>query len=175
MSAKSIVRNTTWAELKAGDSASIERSCSVQDLILFAHLSGNVNPLMLPPVEAGPDRIEPIAPSMWVGSLVSAILGNLLPGPGTLYRSQDLRFHKRVHVGEKLKVSVVCREKREAPVAVFDTLVEDSSGDIACAGEAIVEAPTVTQVIRRATFPRSSSTRRIISANSLRRPQSFRR
>jgi len=114
------MRNKTWAELQVGDSASIERSCSLQDLFLFAHVSGNVNPLMLPPADGAPQKTEPVAPSMWVGSLVSAVLGNVLPEAGTRYREQNLRFLKRVHVGEKLKVSVVCREKREAPVAVFD-------------------------------------------------------
>ena len=123
------MRNRTWAELKVGDSASIDRSCSVQDLFLFAHVSGNVNPLMLP-VGRGRSatRPSPIAPSMWVGSLVSAVLGNLLPGPGTLYRSQDLRFLRRVHVGDRLKVTVTCREKREEPVAVFDTRIVDADG-----------------------------------------------
>ena len=42
------IRNTTWAELQVGASASLERSCLVQDLYLFAHVSGNTNPLMLP-------------------------------------------------------------------------------------------------------------------------------
>ena len=40
------------------------------------------------------------APSMWIGSLFSAVLGNLLPGPGTLYESQTLRFFGRAHVGD---------------------------------------------------------------------------
>ena len=84
MSAKSAIRNKTWAELKVGDAASLERTCSVQDLFLFAHVSGNVNPLMLPSAEGGP-KTDPVAPSMWVGSLVSAVLGNVLPGAGTLY------------------------------------------------------------------------------------------
>src|SRR5208337_2263958 len=119
MTVKPAVRNKTWAELVVGDSASIERSCSLQDLILFAHVSGNVNPLMLPSAEGSPEKTEPVAPSMWVGSLVSAVLGNLLPGPGTLYRSQDLRFLRRVHVGKlvalaaklpPLKTAVVCPE-----------------------------------------------------------------
>ena len=129
MSAKSAVRNTTWAELKVGDTASIERTCSVQDLILFAHVSGNLNPLMLPSDEAGrANRAILLAPSMWVGSLVSAVLGNILPGPGTLYRAQNLRFLRRVHVGDRVTVTVVCREKREAPVAVFDTQIVNAVG-----------------------------------------------
>ena len=57
---------------------------------------------------------------MWVGSLISAVLGNLLPGPGTMYRSQSLEFRRRVHIGDRLTVSVVCREKRKLPIAIFE-------------------------------------------------------
>ncbi len=147
------VRNTTWAELKVGDSASIERTCSVQDLILFAHVSGNLNPLMLPSENAGEANAEPLAPSMWVGSLVSAVLGNILPGPGTLYRAQDLRFLGRVHVGDRVTVTVVCREKREAPIAVFDTKIVNAVGQVVCTGTAEIEAPTVTQVVEARHLP----------------------
>src|SRR5271166_6656868 len=153
MNAKPAIRNKTWSELKVGDTASLERSCSLQDLILFAHVSGNVNPLMLPSAEGSPEKTEPVAPSMWVGSLVSAVLGNLLPGPGTLYRSQDLRFLRRVHVGDKVKVIVVCREKREEPIAVFDTRIEDASGQIVCEGTAEVDAPTTTQMLETHDLP----------------------
>ena len=153
MSARSAVRNKTWAELGVGDTASLERTCSLQDLVLFAHVSGNVNPLMLPSAEGSAEKTEPVAPSMWVGSLVSAVLGNVLPGPGTLYREQDLRFLKRVHVGQKLKVTVVCREKQEAPVAVFDTRIETPTGDVVCGGTAVVEAPIVTRIIEARDLP----------------------
>ena len=153
MNAKPAIRNKTWAELSVGDSASLERSCSTQDLVLFAHVSGNVNPLMLPPAASGAPDSQPVAPSMWVGSLISAVLGNILPGAGTLYRAQDLRFLRRVHVGDKLKVTVVCREKREEPVALFDTRVEDADGQIVCDGTAEVDAPTATQVTEARDLP----------------------
>ncbi len=147
------VRNTTWAELKVGNSASIERTCSVQDLILFAHASGNLNPLMLPSEVAAGATADPVAPSMWVGSLVSAVLGNILPGPGTLYRAQDLRFLGRVHVGDKITVTVSCREKREEPVAVFDTRIVNASGQTVCEGTAVIEAPTVSKVTEARHLP----------------------
>ena len=153
MNAKPAIRNKTWAELSVGDSASLERSCSTQDLVLFAHVSGNVNPLMLPPAASGAPDSQPVAPSMWVGSLISAVLGNILPGAGTLYRAQDLRFLRRVHVGDKLKVTVVCREKREEPVALFDTRVENADGQIVCDGTAEVDAPTATQVTEARDLP----------------------
>ena len=146
-------RNKTWAELNVGDAASIERSCSAQDLVLFAHVSGNVNPLTLPSADSRAQEGPPMAPSMWIASLISAVLGNVLPGAGTLYRGQDLRFLHRVHVGDKLKVTVVCCEKREEPVAVFDTQVEDEGGHVVCEGTAEVDAPTVTRVTEARDLP----------------------
>jgi phosphate butyryltransferase len=153
VNAKAAIRNKTWSELRVGDSASIERTCAIQDLFLFAHVSGNVNPLMLPSREGKAANGDPLAPSMWVGSLVSAVLGNILPGAGTLYRSQDLHFGRRVHVGDKLTVSVVCREKREEPVALFDTRIVDAEGRTVCEGVAEVEAPRVSQVTEARDLP----------------------
>lgn len=78
---KSSVRNTTWDELQVGASASIERSCSVQDLYLFAHVSGNLNPLMLSD-ESVSERVLPRRLSMRYADTVdlaffiaSAVLG----------------------------------------------------------------------------------------------------
>jgi phosphotransacetylase/acyl dehydratase len=138
---QSSIRNTIWDELKVGASATIARTCSVQDLYLFAHVSGNLNPLMLPDESAADSH--PVAPSLWVGSLVSAVLGNLLPGPGTLYRAQTLRFHGRVRPGDKLVVEVRCIEKREKPVALFETRVLRADRvSVVCDGTAEVEVPT---------------------------------
>jgi phosphate butyryltransferase len=113
---------------------------------LFAHVSGNINPLKLPLPDDHAQDSRPIASSMWVGSPISAVFGNVLPGAGTLYRGEDLRFSRRVHVGDRLKVTVVCREKREEPVAVFDTRIDDQYGHIVCERTAEVEASTTTQV-----------------------------
>ncbi|MGJ5178566.1 bifunctional enoyl-CoA hydratase/phosphate acetyltransferase [Bradyrhizobium oligotrophicum] len=137
------VRNKTWAELKVGDSAAIERKCAVQDLILFAHVSGNTNPLMVPDGSVNHGAKDVVAPSMWVGSLISAVLGNVMPGPGTLYRSQSLEFKKRVHVGDRLRITVTCSEKREQPVAVFRAEITDQGGDLVCAGLAEIDAPMI--------------------------------
>ena len=149
--AETVVRNTTWGELQLGQTATLERTCSTQDLILFAHVSGNVNPVTLPSEQG--DTQATLAPSMWVGSLVSAVLGNILPGPGTLYRSQDLRFLKRARVGDKVKVSVSCREKRERPVAVFDTKIVDAAGEPLCEGAAEIEVPTKKLAIQARDLP----------------------
>ena len=146
-------KNTTWQELELGASATLERVCSEQDLLLFAHASGNRNPLNLPEAEQSQSQLPALAPSMWVGSLLSAVLGNLLPGPGTLYRSQDLRFQRRVQVGDRLQVSVTCIEKGPEPLARFATRISTEAGELVCEGEAEVEAPRVSQLVVARDLP----------------------
>jgi phosphate butyryltransferase len=65
----------------------------------------------------------PPAPSMWLGALFSAVLGNLLPGPGTLYESQSLRFLGRAHIGDELVVSVQVTGKRPPRSVVLATRI----------------------------------------------------
>ncbi len=135
------IKNTIWEDLQIGAEAAIERTCSEQDVVLFAHVSGNLNPATLYISKDGNVDHAAAAPSMWVGSLFSAVLGNLLPGPGTLYRSQSLRFLDRVHVGDRLKISVRCSAKGEKPLVTFETRVERIGGQKICEGVAEVEAP----------------------------------
>ena len=98
--------NHTWDEITVGDVGELTRVCTADDIVVFVHASGNYNPTHLaPPPEA-------VAPSMWVGSLFSAVLGNVLPGPGTTYRSQMLRFHDHARVGDELTIRVTVTDKR---------------------------------------------------------------
>lgn len=146
------VRNTTWDELQIGAEATIDRICSVQDLYLFAHVSGNLNPLSLPD-ESAAAVATAIAPSMWVASLISAVLGNVLPGAGTLYRVQNLSFGERVRPGDSLKVTVRCTEKLAKPLARFDVAVSKSDGHVACSGTAEVEVPLESLETRQEELP----------------------
>jgi phosphate butyryltransferase len=144
-------RNTTWDELEVGAEATIERTCTVQDLYLFAHVSGNLNPLVLPEGEA--EAGQGIAPSMWLASLISAVLGNVLPGAGTLYRTQSLSFVERVRPGARLRVTVRCTQKLEKPHACFDVGVYMSDNSLACSGTAEVEVPIESLVTRHEELP----------------------
>jgi phosphotransacetylase/acyl dehydratase len=145
MSSKSNTQsNTPWHVLSVGQSATIERTVRAEDLFVFAHASGNTNPLTLPQMqapEAGKAVTQPVAPSLWVGSLVSAVLGTLLPGAGTLYRAQNFRFLARAQIGDRLIVSVRCLEKLEKPCARFETRVTRADGTLLLDGEAEVEVP----------------------------------
>ncbi len=143
--------NKTFSELAIGEEASITRVVTPDDLIVFAHASGNLNPKNLPGSAADPDD-TPSVPSMWIGSLFSAVLGNLLPGPGTLYVSQTLRFHARAHIGDALKVSVRVEELRPPATVVLQTRV-NRGGELIADGTAEVRAPATRQVIDDVELP----------------------
>ena len=79
----------------------------IQDIQLFALLSGDIDPAHVDPEFAASSRFEGvIAHGMWGGALISGVLGTRLPGAGTIYRSQTLRFLAPVRIGDVLKVSV---------------------------------------------------------------------
>ncbi|GMG82233.1 bifunctional enoyl-CoA hydratase/phosphate acetyltransferase [Paralimibaculum aggregatum] len=138
-----IRENKTHDELAVGDHAELTRLCTADDLYVFAHASGNHSPLHLPELDGdGDGQPEAVAPSLWVGSLISAVLGNILPGPGTLYHSQSFNFRDRAHAGDELRVSVRVTGKEAGRLVRLDTRVERvSDGRLILDGEARVFAP----------------------------------
>lgn len=143
----------TWDEIAIGERAQLVRSCTLNDLVVFAHASGNVNPLNLPDEAEQEAGIAPAAPAMWGGSLFSAVLGNQLPGPGTVYLGQTLRFHDRLHPGEEVTVAVEVREKRADRVVVLDCRLLGPGGRLVIEGEATVQAPATRLVTDGVLLP----------------------
>jgi phosphate butyryltransferase len=147
-------RNVTFAELEIGQSASISHVVAAHDLHVFAHASGNTNPVHRPGTDADGDGVDDaVAPGMFVGSLVSTVLGTVLPGSGTLYRGQSFAFEGRAHIGETLTITVTCVEKKDAPLAVFETVVTAGGGRLILTGRAEVLAPTETIIAGPADLP----------------------
>ena len=134
--------NRLYDDINVGDKASINRVVTPEDLVVFAHASGNLNPMHNPKLDGDADGAnEAIAPSMWVGSLFSAVLGNVLPGIGTLYESQTLEFNGRAHVGERLHVGVTVAEKLDNNRIAMDCLITGEGGANIAKGRAVVFAP----------------------------------
>jgi acyl dehydratase len=87
------IENRTFDEIQIGDSASLQRRLTLQDIKLFAAMSGDVNPAHVDEDYARSSRFhEIIAHGMWGGALISTVLGTQLPGPGTIYLNQSLSF-----------------------------------------------------------------------------------
>ncbi|MFW5654821.1 MAG: bifunctional enoyl-CoA hydratase/phosphate acetyltransferase, partial [Roseicyclus sp.] len=148
-----IFTTTPYDEIEIGMEASTSRLVRADDLYVFAHASGNVNPLHLPNEDGdGDGKPEAMAPSAWVAALISGVLGNQLPGPGTLYLAQDLEFTGRAHAGETLDVHVRVEEKGEGGEVRLSARVEGPSGTI-CRGEVRVRAPDRTVSVDAAGVP----------------------
>ena len=138
------IENKTFDELHVGDSASLRRLCTQDDMLVFANVSGNHNPMHVYDADGDGDGApEAIAPGMFIGSLISAVLGNVLPGAGTLYKSQSLVFHNRAHAGDELesRVTVTDRNERDCTVTLATEVTRPADGALILSGVAEVAAP----------------------------------
>ena len=138
-----MLTNQTYSELKVGDSASIVRIVGRDDIDLFAAVSGDINPAHLDATFAATNMFGHIvAHGMWTGALVSAVLGTKLPGPGTIYLSQELDFLKPVSPGDAITATVTVKEKLpEKNIVLLETVCTNNKGDQVLRGVAKVIAP----------------------------------
>jgi len=139
----SVLNNRTFDEMEVGESASLTRLVGRDDIDLFAAVSGDVNPAHLDTTFAATDLFgHVVAHGMWTAALVSAVLGTKLPGPGTIYLGQDLKFLKPVAPGDTITVTVRVKEKRpEKRIVILETICANQSGKEVVAGTATVIAP----------------------------------
>src|SRR5690554_4260698 len=149
------LRNRTFDEIAIGDSASLERTLGAEDIQLFAVMSGDFNPTHVDPIfAASTDINDVIAHGMWGGALISGLLGTRLPGPGTLYQAQTLKFLAPVRIGDTVTVTatVTAREEATRRVSLRCTCV-NQDGTTVIEGDAGVVAPAERIERARATLP----------------------
>jgi phosphate acetyltransferase len=138
------IENRTFDEIEIGESATLTRVLSRPDIELFAVMSGDVNPAHLDEEYAHSDVFhEIVAHGMWGGALISTLLGTKLPGPGTIYLEQTLRFRRPVKIGDTVTVSVTATAKdAERHRISFDCRCVNQRGETVIEGLAKVLAPT---------------------------------
>jgi phosphotransacetylase/acyl dehydratase len=139
-----MIENRTFDEIAIGDSASLSRTVTQQDIELFAVVSGDVNPAHMDPAFADTDMFHRIiAQGILEAGLISAVLGTELPGPGTIYLGQDLRFLHPVSIGDRITATLTVTEKHpEKGDLVLDCRCTNQDGELVISGTAHVRAPT---------------------------------
>lgn len=149
------IENRTFDEIAPGDAASLTRTLTDADIKLFAIMSGDVNPAHLDEEFARNDMFHKvIAHGMWGGALISTLLGTQLPGPGTIYLSQTLRFRRPVAIGDVVTVTVQVLTKDPAKHRItFDCTCANQAGEVVISGTAEVIAPTEKIKRPRVTLP----------------------
>lgn len=152
---EAVIENKTYDEISIGDEAFLEKRLTMQDIKLFAIMSGDVNPAHVDDDFAKSSRFqEIIAHGMWGGALISTVLGTQLPGPGTVYLGQTLAFKAPVMLGDVLRVIVrVDQMDDKRHHIVFACRCENQRGDTVIEGEARVLAPTKKVSRQRTVMP----------------------
>jgi len=145
----SLIENRIFNEIAIGDTASLSRRISLQDVELFAVISGDINPAHLDPGYAATDMFHHIiAQGVLTAGLISAVLGTKLPGPGTIYLGQDLRFLAPVSPGDTITATVtVTALIPEKQRLTLDCHCTNQADQEVLRGTATVQAPD--QKIRR--------------------------
>lgn len=126
-------------DLEVGMSATYGKTITEADVVLFAGISGDDNPIHIDEEYASGTRFKGrVVHGMFLAGLISCVVGTRLPGPGAIYMGQTLKFRSPVRIGETVRVvatvSAVDRERRrvklEARCMVGERLVAEGEGEL---------------------------------------------
>ena len=128
--------------IQIGDSAQLERVISEADIVAYAELVGDHNPVHLDEAFARTTRFGGrIAHGMFVAGLVSAVIATEMPGPGSIYLGQTLRFQQPVRLGDTVTVRVEVLEVDARKRVRLSTACSNQLGNVVLTGEALVLLP----------------------------------
>ena len=128
-------------KLKIGDRASIIKRFVDEDILIFSELSNDKNPIHLDSNFASKTNFgRKIVHGMLIASLFSGLLGEKLPGKGTIYLGQTITFIKPVFIDEEVTASVEIQYiRKDKPIYTLKTICETKLNGIVVDGEAIVK------------------------------------
>jgi 3-hydroxybutyryl-CoA dehydratase len=140
------MKNFTINQLRLGQKARFTKTVSEADVYLFAGLTGDMNPMHVNKEYAEKTRFgERIAHGLFTAGLISTAIGMYLPGPGTIYMGQTLRFLLPVKFGDTITAEVEITEIiTEKNRVVLRTLCKNQKGEVVLEGEAQAKAPSVS-------------------------------
>ncbi|HEY0019165.1 MAG TPA: MaoC family dehydratase [Longimicrobium sp.] len=132
----------TQAQIEVGQSAEFTKTVTETDVVLFAGITGDLNPAHVDQVWAEASRFGGrIAHGMLSASFISTVLAMKLPGPGTIYLSQTLSFTGPVKIGDTVTARVEVVELMPKRTVRLATTVHTHDGTLVIEGEAVVRAP----------------------------------
>ncbi len=137
------MKGRTIKELKIGDFETFQKTITEGDVYLYAGVTGDLNPAHINQVyaEATPFKSR-IAHGMLTAGLVSAVLGMKIPGPGTIYLGQELKFTAPVRIGDTIEAKAeVIEMKEDKNIVKLSTTCTNQEGKVVLQGVATVMPP----------------------------------
>lgn len=132
-----------FEDLSVGQKASFGKTITEADIVLFAAVTGDTNPMHLNEEYAREGFFgERIAHGMLAAGLITKVMGTQLPGPGTIYMSQSLRFRKPVRIGDTVTATVEITALNAEKHRVTLRTVCAVKGEPVLEGEALVAVPS---------------------------------
>lgn len=136
------MKGLTIDELKIGDKAYFEKVISENDVNLFAQITGDFNPLHVDEFKYKDKFKNRIVHGALITGIISACIGMKLPGPGTIYLSQNSRFNLPVYIDHTVKAIVEVAEiNKDENVVKLKTICINDEGHKVLTGEAFVMPP----------------------------------
>lgn len=133
----------TFQDLKIGSEGRFSKQLTERDIVLFGETSGDTNPVHFDAEYAATTIFKTrIAHGIWSAGLISTVIGTVMPGPGSIYISQDLQFKRPVRIGDTLTALLTVKEKVEKRrLVVLDCKVINQNNEVVTQGEASVMPP----------------------------------
>ena len=133
----------TYDHLNLGDTASFAKTVTEADVVLYAGVTGDLNPAHIDETYAAGTFFKTrIAHGMLSAGFISAVIGTRLPGPGTIYLEQSLRFTAPVAIGDTVTAEVEIIEKIQEKSRIrLRTTCTTQDGKEVLLGEALVSPP----------------------------------
>lgn len=150
------LESKSFDEISIGDGAEIKKQLTKEDILLFAAMSGDVNPAHLDEEYAKASMFkEVIGHGMWSGSFISTILGTIFPGPGTIYLGQSFRFKRPVKEGDVITVAVeVTKINTEKKRITLLNTITNQLDQVVVTGESEVIPPNEKIIVNKIAVPR---------------------
>ena len=137
------MKGKTIEELTIGQSESFSKTITEADIVLFGGISGDLNPAHFNEVVMKDSFFKGrIAHGMFTASFLSTVIGMYLPGPGTIYMKQDLKFLAPVRFNDTVTATCSVKEIiKEKNRVILDCKVTNQDGVDVIVGEAMVMPP----------------------------------
>jgi 3-hydroxybutyryl-CoA dehydratase len=135
------MKELAYADMNVGDSASLSKTVTESDILSFAGLTMDFNPVHVN-AEYAKESIfkERIAHGMLSAGFISAVLGTTLPGPNAIYLGQELKFTAPVKIGDTVTATATITEKKdEKRILKLKTVVTNQRGEVVVDGNAVIK------------------------------------
>lgn len=150
------LENIPFDELQEGQTAEYVKTITEDDIKLFAIVSGDNNPLHLDEEYAKTTRFgRCIAHGAICAAIISAAVATKLPGPGSIYGGQEMKFKKPVYPGDTITAKLTLLEKkRKANIILIECVMTNQHGETVFTGVSTVIAPSEKLRVKLAQLPK---------------------